>query len=112
MPLASPLAAMVATDSREEFQLADAVRSCVLPSLKVPVAVNGCVVPAAIVGFCGLTCMDTRLGTTFKLVEPACAPKAAAMVALPIATAVACPLPLTFAAAGFEELQVAELVRS
>lgn len=112
MPFASPLAAMVATDSREEFQLTEVVRSCVLPSLKVPVAVNGWVVPAAIVGLCGLSCMDTRLGTTFKLVDPACAPKAAEMVELPIATAVACPLPLTVAAAGFEELQVAEVVRS
>jgi len=61
----------------------------------VPVAVNCCVVPAAIEGFCGFTCMEVRLATTLKLVEPVSAPKAAAMVAFPIARAVACPLPLT-----------------
>src|ERR1039458_4037413 len=112
MPFASPPAVMVATDGREELQLTDVVRSCVLLSLKVPVAVNGWEVPAAIDGFCGLTCREIRLGITFKLVEPISAPKAAAMVALPMATAVACPLPLTVATAGFEELQVAEVVRS
>jgi hypothetical protein len=103
---------MVATDDREELQFTDVVRSCVPPSLKVPVAVNGCLVPAAIDGFGGFTCIDRRLGSTLKLVEPVCAPKAAAMVALPTAAAVACPLPFTVATTGFEELQVAEVVRS
>jgi hypothetical protein len=41
MPFASPPAVMVETDGAEELQLTDVVRSCVLPSLKVPVAVNG-----------------------------------------------------------------------
>jgi len=71
----------------------------------VPVAVNCCVVPAAIEGFCGFTCMEVRLATTLKLVEPVSAPKAAAMGRIPQSRgAVACPLPLTVAIAGFEEL--------
>jgi hypothetical protein len=41
MPFASPPVVMVATDGREELQLTDAVRFCVLPSLNDPVAMNG-----------------------------------------------------------------------
>jgi hypothetical protein len=103
---------MVATDGRDELQFTDVVTSCVRPSLKVPVAVNACVVPAAIDGFGGVTCIDTRLGTTVKLVDPVCPPKAAVIVALPMAAAVNCPVPLTVATTGFDELQAAELVRS
>lgn len=40
VPIASPLALMVATDVLDEVQAAELVKSCVLPSLKVPVAVN------------------------------------------------------------------------
>ena len=112
MPFASPPAGMVATDGCEELQLTDVVRSCVLPSLNVPVAVNGWVVPAAIDGVCGFTRNETRLGTTLKLAVPDSAPKAAVRVALPIATVVASPLPFTVATVGFEELHVAEVVRS
>ena len=39
-PLASPLALIVATVVFEEFQVTEVVRFCVLPSVKVPVAVN------------------------------------------------------------------------
>jgi hypothetical protein len=39
-PLARPLVLMVATAVLEELQVAEPVRLCVLPSLKVPVAVN------------------------------------------------------------------------
>ena len=112
VPVASPPAVMVATDGTEELQLNDAVRSWVLPSLKVPIAVNCCVIPTASNVFCGVTCTETRPGATFKLVEPVCVPKVAAMVVFPRARALACPLPLTVAIAGFEELQAAEVVRS
>ncbi len=108
----NPLAEMVATEGTEELQLTEVVRSCVVPSLNVPVAVNCCVVPAASNGFCGLTCREIRLGNTLRLVEPVSAPKAAAMIVFPMATAVAVPLPLTVTIAGFEEVQVAEVVRS
>ena len=39
-PLANPLALTVATAAMDEFQVAEFVRSWVLPSLKIPVAVN------------------------------------------------------------------------
>lgn len=39
-PLANPPALMVVTAAFEEFQETEFVRFCVLPSLKVPVAVN------------------------------------------------------------------------
>jgi hypothetical protein len=103
---------MVAIEGAEELQLIDAVRFCALPSLKVPIAVNAWVVPTAIAGFGGFTCTDTRPGTTIRLAEPVSSLKAAVMVAFPMATAVACPLPLRVATGRFEELQVAEVVRS
>src|ERR1700682_2292267 len=111
MPFARPPGVMVATDGRDELQFTDVVTSSVRPSLKVPVAVNACVVPAAI-EFGGFTCIDTRLGTTVKLVDPVCPPQAAVIVALPMAAPINCPVPLTVATTGFDELQVAELVRS
>jgi hypothetical protein len=112
IPFASPPGAMVATAAWEELQVTDVVRSWVLPSLKVPAAVYGWVVPAAMDGACGFTCNETRVGTTLKPVEPISAPKAAVIVAFPTATAAACPLPFMLTTAGFEELQVAEVVRS
>ena len=39
-PLASPLALIVAAEVFEEVQVAEVVRFCVVPSVKVPVAVN------------------------------------------------------------------------
>jgi hypothetical protein len=39
-PLANPLAVMVATAAFEEFQVTEFVRFWVLPSVKVPVALN------------------------------------------------------------------------
>ena len=43
-----PLALTVATEVLEEFQVTELVRFCVLPSVKVPVAVNWSVLPFAI----------------------------------------------------------------
>src|SRR5438067_384058 len=43
--VANPLGFTVATDVFEEPQFTDAVKSWVLPSVKVPVAVNCCVLP-------------------------------------------------------------------
>jgi len=38
------------------------VRSWVLPSLNVPVAVNCCCEPSAMLGLAGETCMETSVG--------------------------------------------------
>ena len=76
-PLAKPLLLMVATDVLEEVQPTERVRTCVLPSLKVPVAVNCCVVPLAIDGFAGVTTIDDSTAVTVNVVEPMTGPKAA-----------------------------------
>ena len=49
--LATPLVAMVATVGAELAQLTDVVRSCRLPFVNLPVALNGCTVPTAQRGF-------------------------------------------------------------
>jgi hypothetical protein len=45
----------------DEVQVASAVTSCVVPSEKVPVAVNCCVLPAAMLELTGVTDRETRL---------------------------------------------------
>ncbi len=49
---------MVATTAAEELHVTVVVMSCVELSEKVPVAVNCCVVPLAIVGLVGVTDID------------------------------------------------------
>jgi hypothetical protein len=59
MLLASPV--MPTAEGFEELQVTEA--SCsVLPSLKVPVAINCCAVSRGTVGLLGLTEMETRFG--------------------------------------------------
>ena len=57
-PLAKPVPAIAATAVFEELQVAELVRFCVLPSLKVPVAVNWSLVPLAIVELAALIVID------------------------------------------------------
>ena len=67
-PDTSPVEFTVATDAGAELQLSDC-SSCVLPSSKLPTAVNGNVVPAAMVCTDGFTAMETRCAaTTVKVV--------------------------------------------
>jgi hypothetical protein len=70
------------------------------------------VAPTGVEGLDGLTWIEARLGATFKITDPFPLPRAAPIVVLPVATPVTTPVPLTIAAAGFDELQAAELVRS
>src|ERR1700722_11947016 len=91
--VATPAALTEATLEFEDVHVALDVRFWVLPSLKWPVAVNGCVAPlSAIDGFWGLTtttCSETAL--TVNIVEPFTAPSAALIVEVPFATALANP---------------------
>src|SRR5258708_22243359 len=57
--LANPVASTVATDVEDEDQVSG-VSSCVLPSSKLPTAVNCRVVPSAMAGVVGVTAMETR----------------------------------------------------
>ena len=89
------------------------VSCCVLPSSKIPVAVNCTSVPSAMDGFAGVTWMEIRFaGTTVKVLVSLKAPTLAVMVAVPAETVVARPVLSTVATDGAEELQVTALLRS
>jgi hypothetical protein len=60
--LARPALLIVATVAFDELHVTELLRSCVLPSLYVPVAVNCCVRPLATDPLAGVTESDTRLG--------------------------------------------------
>ena len=69
-----------------------------LPSLKVPVAVNCTVTPrAAMVGMTGVTTIDSRVASvTFRLVEVVMDPKLAVIMAVPINGPGALAKPIAF----------------
>ena len=94
------------------------VRSCVVLSVYVPVAVNCCSVPGAIDGFAGVTAIDTRTaGVTVSVVEPLIPVpgSVAVIVVAPVEVLEASPsLPpalLMVATAGEDEVQVTVVVR-
>jgi hypothetical protein len=116
-PLARPVAFTVATPVLEDVQLTEDVRSLVLPSVNVPVALNCSVVPRAIAGLAGLTARDASLGgDTVSAAVPIVEFMVAVMVAVPSATLVARPLlPVTLlsvATAVEEDDQATVVVRS
>ena len=100
-----------------EVQLADVVRSWVLPSEKVPVAVSCTVVPLAIGGFGGVIVIDVSVaGVTVTVVVPDTPARPAVIVAPPTPLPVTRPwLPaalLTAATVGSDEIHVTDAVRS
>ncbi len=106
-----------ATATFDELQVADAVRSCVEPSEKVPVAVNCCAVLDAIFALAGVIETDTSVaGVTVSAVDPDTPPDAAVMIVAPAAEEVTRPLEpaalLTTATAEADEVQAAAAVRS
>ena len=60
LPVASPPLVIVATDRLPEVQLTWLVRSAVLVSEYVPVALNCCVAPTPIDGLAGVIASDTK----------------------------------------------------
>ena len=81
-----------ATLGFDDFHEIPARLFATLPSLNVPVAVNFIDVPLSILGFAGLTAIDTKCAVeTVSMVEPLTLPKAAVMVLFPVATLVARP---------------------
>jgi hypothetical protein len=69
-PAPGPLA-IVATLATDELQCELSVTSCEVPSLKLPVALNCCVVPTVTDGFAGATVMDCRVPVpTVRVVVP------------------------------------------
>jgi hypothetical protein len=90
--VARPVLLMLAVNGVSELQVTVAVRSCVVPSVKVPVAVNCCAVPKAIEGFPGVTAIDTSTAAvTLRVVLPLTEADVAVIVAVPVPTLVASP---------------------
>jgi hypothetical protein len=107
---------IVATVATVELQCPLCVRSCVVPSVNVPVAVNCCVAPRAIVVAGGLIAIDTSAAAvTVRTVEPLIEPEVAVIVAVPCPTLVASPgvtpVVLIVAVVGVSELHCTVLVR-
>lgn len=79
-----PCALMVAAAALDDVQMTVVVMSCVLLSLKLPVAVNCFVVPTAMLEFAGVTAMDTKAAeVTITDAVPLIPPEVAVMVAVP-----------------------------
>ena len=112
--VATPLALMEATAPLPEFQVAELVRSWVLLSVKVPVAVNDCVKPLAIEGLAGVTAMETNVGavTVSTAVLLVMLLEVAVILEVPTLKPVATPLALIEATAPLAEFQVTEFVIS
>lgn len=108
--VARPVLLIVATAGLEELHTTDPDMSCVLLSLKVPVAENCLVVPVAIDAFAGVTTSDTRLApVTVRDAVPVTDPDATVMVSVPVPRVVANPFESTDATALDPEDHVTEV---
>ena len=77
-PVASPVLLIVAAAVLVEVHVTTVVRFWLLPSLKIPMAVNCDVAPAVIEESTGVTAIDTKTGAvTVRPVEPLIEPEAA-----------------------------------
>jgi hypothetical protein len=111
-PVARPAALIVAVVVVPEDQVTLDVRFCVVPSLKVPVAVNCCVAPLAIDGFAGVTAIDCSVAAvTVRTVEPLIPPDVALIVEVPTPAPVASPAALIVAVVVVPDDHVTVLVR-
>jgi len=111
-PLVGALLLMVPTEVSDELQSTLDVRFCWLLSVYVPVAMNCCVVSAAILGLPGVTAIDTRAGAIVKVNEPLTEFIVAITETVPLDFAVSSPAASTVARLESDELQVTEFVKS
>lgn len=111
-PLVGAVLLIVAIEVSDDDQSTLEVRFFVLLSVKVPVAVNWTVVWRAILGFDGVTAIDTNAGDTVTETFPVTPCILAVTVVCPLATAVRFPPVLTVATAVCDEAQATELVMS
>lgn len=87
--------------------------SCVVPSVKVPVAIKGCIAPSGITGIAGVTAIDTSAAdVTVSVAEPVIEPKLAVILLLPVATPLTSPWLFTDAIVELPEVQAAVPVTS
>ncbi len=109
--VASPELSIVAAAVFDDDQVTELVKFTVVPSWRVPIAVNCCVAPEEIDSLEGVMEMDVRFAvTTFTVVVPLIPSRVALMVADPDATPVTSPVALTVAIVMSEVDQLAELV--
>jgi hypothetical protein len=106
-----------ATESSDAPQVADAVRSCLVLSEKIPVAVNCFVVPIAMLGLAGVTSIEASVAdVTVRVALPEIDPDVALIRVEPTTTDVARPFEpaalLTAAMVASAALHVTEAVRS
>lgn len=107
---ARPCALIVAAAAFDEVQSTDALMSCDVESLKLPVAVNCFVVPTAIVELAGVTAIETRLApVTVSAAVPFTDPEAAVIVVVPAAALLASPVESTLATFGNDDDHVSEV---
>ncbi len=112
-PLLPLVLLTLAYEGFETLQCAELVTVCCEPSLKVAVAANCCVCPAASVTEAGLTAIAVTTALVPVTVSFALTvPLVAVIVALPVAPMTTFPVELTDATLGAELLHVAVLVRS
>jgi hypothetical protein len=112
-PVAMPEALTLTTPAGDTLQATAFVKSCVLPSVNVPIADRCSLAPIAMDELAGITVSETRAaGVTARLAEPVTAPKVAVMLVVPAATVLAAPAEVTVATAVADDVQLTELVRS
>ncbi len=104
-PVAVPVVVpMVNTEVLSEDQVTILVKSWVLPSVYVPVAVNEICVPCAMLPVAGLIAIELTLAAlTVREVLPVCPPNVALMVVIPSESPVAKPLTVREATLGLLE---------
>ena len=106
----NPALFIAATAAFEELQPTDAVMSCVLLSLKVPVATNCFEAPIGMMEFAGVTAIETRLApVTVIAALPVIDPTVAFMLPVPAATPAASPEESTVTTPGAEDDQLTEV---
>lgn len=104
---------MVAVDVWEEFQVTPLVRSCVLPSLKMSVAVNCWLIPIPSVRPTGVTTMAEIVPVlTVSVVDPLMGPRVAEIVVVPVEMPVALPFASIVATEVADDAQVTSELRS
>jgi hypothetical protein len=80
----TPCLLITATLAFAEVQFTCVVRSCMVPSLKLPVAANDADAPKTMEGFAGVTAIETRVAfVTVRFAEPKMEPKMAMIVVVP-----------------------------
>jgi hypothetical protein len=113
LPVARPELLIFTTPEGELVQVTKLVRSCVVPSVYVPLAANCAVVPSGIMEWFSITAMETSAAAeTVNSLEVFTDPKVAVIADAPTERETASPEELTMAMAGCELAHVTRLVKS